>query len=155
MTPKQLNLTESELTRLEEILDNPECDWRVCRRATVLKNIHEKYSYGEIVAFGHTSSATISNIKRRFFERGLEHALFELPRSGAPIRISPHDEDAIISLASTPPPEGYARWTLRLLAQKAVENGFVSSISHNQIGLILKKKNHSLVEKQFSDEDIE
>ncbi len=140
MKPKPLNLTESELIRLEEILNSFDYSRRVLLRASALKIIHEGRSYNEISDSTDISQATISSLKRKYFQGGLEHALSELPRSGAPISISPQDEDAIILLANTPPPDGYARWTLRLLAEKAVENGFVHSISHNQVGLILKKK---------------
>jgi hypothetical protein len=43
------------------------------------------------------------------------------------------------ALACSTPPQGYARWSLRLLAQRAVELGVVEAVSHNQVGKILKK----------------
>ncbi len=148
MTPKLLNLSESELARLEEIVGDYNYSPRVRRRADSLIKIHLGHSYYDISITPGLSPATISNIKRKYFAAGLEHALFDLPRSGAPVRISEQDEDAIILLASTPPPEGFRRWTLRLLAKMAVKNGFVKRISHNQIRVILRKKNHSLVKKK-------
>lgn len=143
-TAKQLKLSDSELTRLDKVLEESKPGSQNYKRARVLKDLHDGDSYYHICIYVEVSLATISNIKRRYFEGGLEHALFELPRTGAPIRISPLDEDAIILLASTAPPEGHARWTLRLLADKAVENGLVTRISHNQIRVILKRHNRRL-----------
>ena len=53
-------------------------------------------------------------------------------------------EAHIIALACGKPPKGYAKWTLRLLADKSVELGYVDSISHTQVGRILKKTSVSL-----------
>ena len=53
-------------------------------------------------------------------------------------------EARIIALACTDPPKGYAKWTLRLLADRSVKLGYVDSISHTQVGRILKKTNLSL-----------
>ncbi len=142
--PKQLKLSDSELTRLDKVLEESKPDSQNYKRAWVLKDVHEGTLYEDICNYVEVSLATISNVKRRYFEGGLEHALFELPRSGAPTRISPQDEITIILLASTAPPEGHARWTLRLLADKAVENGFVTRISHNHIRVILKRHNRRL-----------
>jgi hypothetical protein len=53
-------------------------------------------------------------------------------------------EARIIALACTDPPKGYAKWTLRLLADRSVKLGYVDSISHTQVGRILIKTNSSL-----------
>ena len=54
-------------------------------------------------------------------------------------------EAHIIALACSEPPEGYARWTVRLLAEKAVEMEFVDSLSHMTVDRLLKKRNISLI----------
>ena len=54
-------------------------------------------------------------------------------------------EAHIIALACSDPPEGYARWTVRLLAEKTVELGYVDSISAMSVNRILKKMNLSLI----------
>lgn len=141
---RKLNLSDSGLIRLKEFLDKSKDDSQIYRRARVLELIHEGFSNETICIFVSVCSATIANVRRRYFQGGIEHAITELPRSGAPPRISPQDEDAIILLARTPPPEGHRRWTLRLLAEMAVENGFITRISHNQVGVILRKHNVKL-----------
>ena len=83
--------------------------------------------------------ATVFNIKRRYLSEGLATALHDKPRSGKPARISGESRARITALACSQAPEGHARWTLRLLADKAVELGFVESISHNTVKEVLKK----------------
>ena len=82
---------------------------------------------------------TVYHIKRRFLGEGVEAALSEKPRSGKPVQISGEVRARITALACSDAPEGHARWTLRLLADKAVELGFCDSISHNHVSAILKK----------------
>ena len=73
--------------------------------------------------------------------------LEDKPRSGRPIGISGADRAKITAIACSTPPDGRARWSLRLLADKLVELEIVESISFKQVGNILKKMNYSLIEK--------
>lgn len=82
---------------------------------------------------------TISNVCRRYLEEGLEAAINEKPRSGAPTIFDGKLKAKITALACSKPPEGRSQWSLRLLADKAVELELVDSISHMNIGRILKK----------------
>jgi len=61
-----------------------------------------------------------------------------------PPKVTGEVEARIIALSCSEPPEGYARWTVRLLAQKAVELSFVDSLSHMTVERLLKKRNISL-----------
>jgi hypothetical protein len=72
-------------------------------------------------------------------QEGLEAASFDKPRSGKPPTIDGTQRAKITALACSPAPIGHARWTLRLLADKAVQLGFVDTISHNAVKGILKK----------------
>jgi len=73
--------------------------------------------------------------------------LNDKPRPGRPIGLSGEDRAKITALACSDPPAGYARWSLRLLADKVVELEIVESISFKQVGNILKKMNCSLIGK--------
>lgn len=84
------------------------------------------------------SESTVVRIRRRFAQEGLD-AIEEKPRSGRPAEISGEARAKITALACADAPEGFGRWTLRLLADKVVELDFVDSISHKTIGEILKK----------------
>ena len=86
-----------------------------------------------------TSMATVERIRRKYVKEGLEGALNERPRSGRPPGISGEARAKITALACSEAPEGFGQWSLRLLADKAVELNFVESISHESVGVILKK----------------
>lgn len=84
------------------------------------------------------NKATVVRIRQRFVEKGLG-AVDEKPRSGRPPGISGEERAKVTALACSKAPEGFGRWTLRLLADKVVELDLVDSISHSTIGEILKK----------------
>ena len=69
----------------------------------------------------------------------MEAAINEKPRPGAPRKLDGRFEAKLTALACSEPPEGRARWTLRLLADQLVELGFIESISHAQVGHILER----------------
>jgi transposase len=92
----------------------------------------------EIAATLSLSLQTIFNIKRRYLTTGLDSALHERPRSGKPPKIDGTARAKITALACSTAPQGHARWTLRLLADKAIELGFCESISHETVGVVLK-----------------
>ena len=82
---------------------------------------------------------TVYQVRRRYVERGLAPALGEAPRSGGPRRFDGATRAALTALACAPAPTGHSRWTLRLLADKAVDLCLVEAISHETVGQVLKK----------------
>ena len=89
------------------------------------------------------SRQTVSQVRQRYEEGGWQAALAEAPRSGGPQRFDGAQRAALTALACTPAPVGHGRWTLRLLADKAVALCLVDSISHETVGQVLKKTNCS------------
>lgn len=87
------------------------------------------------------SLQTVSNIKRRYLAGGLPAALFDQQRAGRPVEIDGSQRAKITALACTKPPAGHARWTLRMLADKAVELGYCQRLSHTTARKVLKKTN--------------
>jgi len=92
------------------------------------------------------SRAGIHKIKDAYLEGGINTIITRKKRATPPVesKIDGDVEAHIIALACMSPPEGYARWTLRLLADKVVEMGFIEDISHVSVGNVLKKTNISL-----------
>ena len=88
------------------------------------------------------SIVTLSKWATKYRETGLA-VLQDQPRSGRPIEIDGAQRAKVTALACSDPPEGYAQWTLRLLADKAVELGYCEHISHTEVATILKKTNSS------------
>ena len=95
----------------------------------------------EIADALNVSLATIFGIRRRFSQEGLESAISERPRSGQPPKFKGRAAAKITAIACSTPPAGQAKWTLRLLADRAVELKIVNSISHQSVSNVLKKTN--------------
>jgi putative transposase len=136
---RPLNLSNDELRSLTTLISSGSTKARTQTRARVLDLLHREQLPDQVAAMLRLSSATVFNIKRRFLEEGFDAALFDKPRSGKPPRIDGTQRAKITALACSKAPDGHARWSLRLLADKAIELGFVESISHNAVKEILKK----------------
>jgi len=99
----------------------------------------------EIARVLNISMKKIDRIKKRFVEEGFDLALDR--RKGERVYEKKADGDFeahLIALSCSAPPEGFARWSLRLLAEKTVELEYIDSISHEAVRRILKKTNSSL-----------
>jgi transposase len=140
-----IELSTDEQRSLKTILRRGTTAARVQTRARVLDLLHRGRHSNEIAATLSLSLPTVFNIKRRYLEEGFDSALQDKPRSGAPQRIEAQARAKITALACSEAPEGHARWTLRLLADRAVQLGFVDSISHNAVKQILKKTDSSRI----------
>ena len=93
------------------------------------------------------TARTIEHLKKRFVEEGLETALERRPREKPPreVMFDGAFEARLIALACSAAPAGYQRWTVRLLAEKAVELNLASAVSHMTVQRVLKKTNFSLI----------
>ena len=99
----------------------------------------------EIARVLNTSMRKIDRVKKRFVLDGLDAALQAKKGSRVYAKKADGDFEAhLVALSCSKPPEGFARWTLRLLADKVVELHYVDSISHETVRRVLKKTNLSL-----------
>jgi len=112
---------------------------RVYKRARILLCAHEGMVDQEIEKAVGVSNPTIKRIRKAYVEAGLKAALEEGKRSGRPSIFDGKARAKITALACSPAPAGYSQWSLRLLADKAVELKLVEDISHTEVGKILKK----------------
>lgn len=138
---KSIELSKEEQSSLKILFSGGNGSNRKHNRARILDLLARNTKALEIAALLGCSPTTVYNVKHRYQAEGIESALTEKPRSGKPPRITGEEKARITALACSDAPEGHARWTLRLLADKSVELGFIDSISHNQVGAILKKTN--------------
>jgi hypothetical protein len=91
------------------------------------------------------SMKKIDRVKKRFVMEGLDVALNG--RKGSRIYVKKADGDFeahLVALSCSDPPEGFARWSLRLLADKVVELDYIDSVSHETVRRVLKKTKSSL-----------
>src|ERR1700694_5097827 len=87
--------------------------------------------------------ATVTNVRGRFAKGGLEAVLHDKVQQHRRSALSGLQTAHLIAVVCSPAPDGHDHWTVRLLAQKAVELGFVTNISPNTIHELLKKTNSS------------
>ena len=89
-----------------------------------------------------TSQPTVSRVRKQYFEEGLEAALNRRPPNREYHRKLDGEQEArLVALACSEPPEGQARWSLRLLADRMVEREIVEEISYQTVRRTLKKTN--------------
>jgi transposase len=90
------------------------------------------------------SQPTVSRVRKQYFEEGLEAALNRRPPKREYHRKLDGEQEArLVALACSQPPEGHARWSLRMLADRLVELEIVEDISHQTVRRTLKKTNLS------------
>jgi len=137
---KSFKLKKKELDQLQLLIRKGSAKARVITRARVLLLLAKGKSPSFILeSLDIKAFRTIHNIKKRYFEGGLENSLYDKPRPGAPTLFDGKHRAEITALACTDAPEGHARWSLSLLADKAVELNIVENISRAHVGRILKK----------------
>ncbi len=111
---------------------------RVLLKADVSQG--QSWTDGEIAEAVECSRPSVERIRRRFVEEGFEAALNRKKRPAALPKIMDGQAEAhLIALACSPAPEGRARWTLHLLADRMVELRYVEHLSHETVRQTLKK----------------
>lgn len=134
-----IELSREERSSLRTLFSGGNGSNRQHNRARILDLLARNTKASEIAALLDCSPTTVYNVKHRYQAEGLESALTEKPRSGKPPRLTGEQKARITALACSDAPAGHARWTLRLLADTAVEFGICETLSHNHVGEILKK----------------
>lgn len=149
MTTKyHVQLSKEERQELETLIRGGESSARTQTRARILlltdESQKKKKSTQEIASALLCSMPTVTNIRKKFSEGGIEKALYDKARPGAVPKITGEIEAQLTMLACSAPPEGRLRWTLQLLADKLVELKLVDSISDVAVMHRLKKMSLSL-----------
>jgi transposase len=144
-----IKLTKSEVEELHTIINKGSHTSQTFRTAYILLNCDvgkysDKVTNEQISKVLKVGMRTIDRVKKKFIEEGLEAVLERSPTTRIYERKSDGDMEAkLVSLCCSEPPKGYAKWSLRLLADKMVELKFVESISHVTVRSVLKKTNLS------------
>lgn len=140
-------LTQEQRTELEAGLKSGNSPARIQTRARILllcdRSQGQFRTDQEVAEALLCSTATVANVRQRFLKEGLHAALVEKPRPGRAPKITGDIEAQIAVIACSDPPEGQARWTVRLLTQRVIELGLVEAIDHTTIWERLKKTRSS------------
>jgi len=139
-----IKLREQERAELIQYLRKGRSSARSQTRARILLLSDDNQEDDEIVETLKVSKSTVCRIRKRYCEGGLDYALREKPRSGAPAKIDGKIQAKITMLACSEPPDGRSKWTLKLLADRLVEMDVVDSISNMTVQRVLKKMKLSL-----------
>jgi transposase len=135
----EIKLKAEEKKELQTFIRKGSGKARKLTRCRILLMADEGQSRRAISKALSINEKTVFNICSRYCKEGLNPVLDEKPRSGAPTLFDGKLRAKITALACSKPPEGRGQWSLRLLADKAVELEYVDFISHTDIGRILKK----------------
>ena len=141
-----VRLDAEERDRLNELIRKGKRSAQLLTKARILlkadvSDAGEGWSDSMIAGALDTSIATVERIRRQLVEEGFEAVLTRKynPKSARPRIFDGAAEAKLIALTLSPAPDGFARWSLRLLEEKVVELHIVERASDNTIGRTLKK----------------
>ena len=138
-----VRLTDEQRADLTRRLAHEALTQRQRRRLEILVLADQGRTDREIVQATGASDSTVERIRQRFASAGLEAALSDKPRSGAPPKLDGKQQAVIVALACSDAPAGRAKWSARVLANRAVEMEIVESISESTVRRLLKKTRSS------------
>ena len=144
-----VKLTETERLQLKELISSGEASARQIRRAYILLKSDSneggpKWKYQAICEAYDVSQLTVYNVRKKYIESGLEGAILrKKPDRVYERRLDGEGEAHLIALVCGEPPDGYERWSLRLLKDRIISLEIVENISHETIRQTLKKTSSS------------
>jgi transposase len=118
-----IQLSRKKQEYLQNIIRRGKHNARVIIRARILLLSHRGKGKDAIADELEIGRSTVQRIRDQWREGGIERALFDLPRSGQPPKITDAGEAHLIALATSTPPEEEERWTLELLREHMVKDG--------------------------------
>src|SRR3954463_8783396 len=140
MSKPHVILSDTDHEELSSMLHQSDLKSKVFKRVSALLELHKGKTIEEVRSVLGLSYPTVAKLIDHYQQNGLA-CLQDKSKPGRPPGISGKQRAAITALACSEAPEGHARWTLRLLADKVVELDYCERISYVQVGRILKKTN--------------
>jgi len=146
----KVTLVKEERDQLIEIIHKGKHTSQAYRNGYILLNtdrgeFSERVTNAEISKVLKVGMRTIDRVKKRFAEEGFEACLRRKPTTRIYEKKVDGDAEAhLISIACSEPPQGFSKWSLRLLADKMVTLNYIESISHETVRTVLKKRVEAL-----------
>ncbi len=138
-----VSLTQDEREHLLDITRRGKSSARKVKRSLILCKSDEGLTDQRVAEALMVGPSTVSRVRQRFVEGGLERALNDRPRPGKRRKLDGKQEAHLVAVACSSAPQGHTRWTLRLLADQVVKLEFTDSISRETVRQVLKKTNSS------------
>jgi len=147
-----IKLSKSEAEELNKVINKGSHTSQAFRAAYILLNCDKgecsenaEITNAEICKILKVGERTIDRVKKKFIEEGFESVLERRPSvQNYTKKVDGDIEAKLVSLCCSEPPKGFAKWSLRLLADKMVELNYVEYLSHVSVREVLKKTNLSL-----------
>ena len=146
-----IKLNQFEVEELNKVINKGSHTSQAFRSAYILLNCdkgeysaNREITNAEICKILRVGERTIDRVKKKFIEEGFEGVLERRPSNqNYTKKIDGDFEAKLVTICCSEPPAGFAKWSLRLLADKMVELNYIDYISHVSVGKVLKKKNLS------------
>jgi len=135
--PLSIEVTQKDQKELANLLSGGVQQVRFVLRALALLQLAKGASAPRISSVVPLSPQAIRKVGHRYLEGGLEPALYEKQRPGATTVLDASQKQRIIAMVCSDPPEGRARWTVRLVAQEAVKRKLVPRVGRETIRILL------------------
>lgn len=147
-----IKLKESEREELNAIINKGNHSSQTFRTSYILLNCdkgefsdNKNCTTAEICTILKVGERTVERVKKKFIEEGFENILERrISTVSKPKKVDGDVEAKLAALCCSEPPAGFAKWSLRLLAERMVELQYIDYISHVSVGAVLKKMNLSL-----------
>jgi transposase len=134
-----IHLSEDERTYMQVFVRRGKTNARTLTRARILLKCDEGWSNDEIIRALDVSDQTIRNVRQRFEKGGVEVVLTDKRQERRRQALSDEQAAHLIAIACSNVPDGHDHWTMRMLAGKAVELGYVRRLSPETVRQLLKK----------------
>ena len=131
-------LSKKERRRIAEMLSKGRESARVLRRAWILRQLDQGQNAVQAAASSGAGVTTVRAIARRCEEQGLDAALYEKPRPGKQRALDVKQSQRIVAMVCSAPPEGRARWTVRLIAAEAARRKLAPPVGRETIRILLQ-----------------
>jgi len=135
--PIEFHLAATDRNRLQNLLTAGIQPVRVVLRAIALEQLAAGRTAPAIAGIVHLSPQVVRRIAHRYQEGGLDRALYERQGRGAKPSLEASEKQRIIAMVCSQPPQGQARWTVRLIAQEAVKRKLVPRVGRETIRVLL------------------
>jgi transposase len=138
-----ITLSETDRARLQVVMHRGHTSARTRTRAHVLLKLGGGWSDTAVMESFDVCRNTVKRVRARFVAGGVDAVLTDKVQERRRHALSGEQQAHVIAIACSPVPDGHDHWTLRLLAGKAVELGFVESISPETIRAVLRRTSSS------------
>lgn len=133
----RVHLKKADRQKLDDVLAGGIQPVRTVLRALALGHLHDGKPVSEVAGIVRVTSKAVREIGRRYEDGGLDQALYDKSRPGAAPVLEENDKQRIIAMVCSDPPEGRARWTVRLVAEEAVKRKLVPKVGREAIRILL------------------